>query len=334
MNVRRFELRVDVSHAVPSPGSELAVTLVVPHGDLSGPRNLALAFPGGGYSRGYWDIRWPATECYSEAEYHAERGWLVAAIDHLGVGDSSLPDPSDLTFETLAAANAAASRAVVDGLRAGTLVDGLGPVEIARSIGMGQSMGGCLTIVAQAARSPFDAVAILGFSGIQTVLPSPEGGVEVEHIERGSTDEAALTRSSAQLSSSDVFSWAFHWDDVEPALLDADLGNGYPLRLGTQPPWGSATVPPSAVSMLSPGVVAGGGRRDHGAGVRRRGRAGRVSRSVGGAFGVPRESVYHPRRRPPHGPHAQLRRNAAPTLGTPPRMGWRAPRPVTGVMTA
>ncbi len=255
-NVQRFELRVDVSGAVPWADSELAVTLMVPAGEVDGPRTLALAFPGGGYSRGYWDIQWPGVERYSEAGYHVERGWIVGCVDHLGVGDSSLPDPEGLTFEVLAAANAAASHAVIDGLCDGTLVGGLGKIDVSRTIGIGQSMGGCLTIVAQALHAPFDAIAILGFSGIHTVLPSPDGGVQVERVERGRADERALVRSSAELNSQNVFAWAFHYDDTEPALLEADLGGEYPLRVGTPPPWGSATVPPSAVSMLSEGVVA------------------------------------------------------------------------------
>lgn len=256
MDVQRFELRVDVSGAVPWDVVELAVTLVVPAGGIDGPRTLMVAFPGGGYSRGYWDIQWPGVDGYSEAGYHAARGWLVACVDHLGVGDSSQPDPQSLTFEILAAANAAASRALVDGLRDGTLVDGLGLVDVARTIGVGQSMGGCLTIVAQARHAPYDAIAVLGFSGIHTVLPSPDGGIEVEHVERGRTDEDALVSSSAALGAQDAFTWAFHYDDTDPVLLEADLGDGYPLRLGTPPSWGSATVPPAAVSMLSPGVVA------------------------------------------------------------------------------
>src|SRR5947199_4107094 len=147
MSVRRVELRVDVSHAVPFADAELAVSLILPGDGRAGARFLAVGFPGGGYARGYWDIQWPGVEGYSEAEYHVDRGWVFAAVDHLGVGDSSHPDPEALTLEVLAAANAAGVRAVVDGLCAGTLVDGVAPIEVARTIGIGQSMGGCFTIV-------------------------------------------------------------------------------------------------------------------------------------------------------------------------------------------
>lgn len=252
--IHRHELRIDVSAAVPFDEAELAVTLVVPGGELVGPCPLALGFPGGGYSRGYWDIDWPGG--YSQAAHHAERGWVFAAVDHLGVGDSSQPDPAALTFELLAAANDAATRSIGDGLRAGTLVEGLGPIDLSVVLGMGQSMGGCLSIVAQGRHATFDGLAVLGYSGIHTTLPSPTGGIEVDAVARGEIDPDALTRSSEQLQAIDAFSWAFHWEDVEPALLAADLGEGFPMRLGTPPPWGSASIPPAAVSMLTAGVVA------------------------------------------------------------------------------
>lgn len=250
----RHEIRVDVSEAVPWPGSEVAVTLVVPDDDLAGPRTVAFGFPGDGYSRSYWDIDWPGG--YSQAAFHAERGWLFVAVDHLGVGASSLPVPEALTFEVLAAANDAVVRAVVDRLRVGTLVDGLAPVDVDRTVGFGQSMGGCLSIVAQGTHRTFDAVAVLGYSAIHTVLPSPTGGVELVAAERGVTDAAAVEASTAAIGGVDVFLWAFHWEDVDPDLLAADLGEGYPVRMGTPPPWGSATLPPAAASMLGPAVVA------------------------------------------------------------------------------
>jgi pimeloyl-ACP methyl ester carboxylesterase len=255
MTLSRFDLRIDVSQATPWTDATLAATLVVDPG-VDGPRRLAVAFPGGGYSRGYWDIQWPGAESYSEAEYHAERGWVFVAVDHLGVGESTQPDPDALTYELLAAANAAATRSIVKGLREGSLVAGLPSLAISNTIGIGQSMGGCLTIVTQAQQSAFDAIAVLGYSGIHTVLPSPSGGVAVESIERGSIDEGVLARTSGALLAQNIFEWAFHFEDVDPELRAADLGEGYPMRGDTPPAWGSATIPPAAVSMLSPGAVA------------------------------------------------------------------------------
>ncbi|MFL6806522.1 MAG: hypothetical protein ACJ8FM_21290 [Xanthobacteraceae bacterium] len=38
-------------------------------------------------------------------------------------------------------------------------------------------------------------------------------------------------------------------------LVEADMAGGYPMRT-TAPPWGSVTLPPAAVSMMTAGVIA------------------------------------------------------------------------------
>src|SRR5438132_770438 len=58
---------------------------------------VAFGFPGGGYSRGYYDIRHDG-DAYSQAAFHVGRGWIVVACDHLGVGDSDQPDPARPTW--------------------------------------------------------------------------------------------------------------------------------------------------------------------------------------------------------------------------------------------
>jgi len=207
---------------------------------------VAFGFPGGGYSRGYYDIRHEG-DAYSQAAYHASRGWIFVACDHLGVGDSDLPDPATLSFEVLAEANDAAVRAVLAEL----------DVEPGLVVGMGQSMGGCLTIVAQGRHRTFDAIAVLGYSAIHTVMPSPEGGIALTAVERGTANVEDRDRTTAEIGGVDAFRWAFHSDDADPALVDADLAGGYPVRTDP-PPWGSATLPLSAPSMMTAGVVAGG----------------------------------------------------------------------------
>ena len=74
----RHDVRIDVSEAVGIAGAELAASVVAPT-TVAEPRILAVGFPGGGYSRGYWDIQWPGG--YSQAEYHASRGWTFVAVD-------------------------------------------------------------------------------------------------------------------------------------------------------------------------------------------------------------------------------------------------------------
>ena len=240
--VTKHDIRIDVSQAVGVPDTVVAATLIVPT-DTAESRMLAVAFPGGAYSRGYWDIQWPWG--YSQAEYHAQRGWLFAAVDHVGVGESSLLDPSTLTLELLAQANAAASRSVVSLLASGDLDSSAGPVEIPFVLGIGQSMGGCLSIVTQALHQPFDALAVLGYSASHTVLPSPGGGLSVSAVVRATTDTGV-----------DAFGWSFHFDDVDPAIRHEDLRGGFHFRTESVPPWGSATIPHAAGLMLAPGVVA------------------------------------------------------------------------------
>lgn len=251
MTLRRRELRIDVSNAVPFPGAELAVTLVLPDDAEDGPRTLAVGFPGAFYGRGYWDIAHPGG--YSQAEYHAERGWLFAGIDHLGAGDSSQPDPARMTLEMLAAANDAASRSIIGALRAGTLVAGLGPIDIVRAIGMAQSTGCCVSIITQGRHSTFDALAVLGYSAIHAVIPSPTGPIETRVIERGRTDVGVSEYAMAEVGSEAIIGM-FHWEDVDPALRAADVGSGYPLRT-KMPPWGSASAPAAFVAAIAPGVV-------------------------------------------------------------------------------
>lgn len=53
-----------------------------------------------------------------------------------------------------------------------------------------------------------------------------------------------------------LYSWGFHYDDVDPEIVRLDLED-FPARHGNLPLWGSATRPGAvAASSLTPGVVA------------------------------------------------------------------------------
>jgi alpha-beta hydrolase superfamily lysophospholipase len=249
------EMTIDVTGAVDLPGPlHTAVTVFAPGEHATNGAVVAFAFPGGGYNRHYFDLDLPVDGDYSEARWHAAQGWIYIACDHLAVGDSSKPDPAALTFERMAAANHATVRTVVAGLEQGTLVDGLAPIAVGARLGFGQSMGGCLTIVAQGRHHTFDGIGILGFSAIHTVMPSP-GGEPSRQLEpeRGST-VVDLEDSSAALV--DVFGYAFHWPDVPASVVGSDIST-FPLREGPDvPAWGKgAAPPPMAATMLSPGAV-------------------------------------------------------------------------------
>ncbi|MFL6606440.1 MAG: hypothetical protein ACJ8R9_34635 [Steroidobacteraceae bacterium] len=258
--MRQVDLRIDVSDVVALPAPlEVAVSVFTPD---AVPRDtgaiVMAAFPGGGYGRGYFNMRFPGHSGYSEAEHHTCAGIIFIAGDHLGVGESSVPDFTRLTVEMMAAANDRAVSEVLRRLKAGSLTKEIPPVQIASTVGIGQSMGGCLTVVMQARHSTYNAIAPLGYSAIHTVLPqrSAEARRKAilahQHPRGGDLSSASIAASSAQIED---FVYPFHWEDVPADILQADMAGGYPLRR-TVPPFGSGTIPTCALQMMHPGYIA------------------------------------------------------------------------------
>src|SRR3546814_8628099 len=99
---------------------------------------------------------------------------------YLGFGDSTIPEGNALTLDNVAAANHATVQEVMRRLNEGTLVDGLGPITNATTLGIGQSMGGCFAIVAQGQLGTFDGVGKLGYSGSHTVVTTRPGQTGAE----------------------------------------------------------------------------------------------------------------------------------------------------------
>ena len=258
--MQTLELRINVSAAVPLAGlHEIAMTVYLPAADALGAQPVAIfASPGGGYTRHYYDMQPPGHSGYSQAQAHVREGFIFVSYDHLGVGDSSTGHLRDYTVPQLAAANDAAVREVARRLSAGTLSDALPALPDLVRIGIGQSMGGCVTVVMQGRHATFDGIAPLGYSALHTVLPQRDAAEQqrgLEHHARIGTQ--AVAEISVQEASQGVvdFVYPFHWEDVPADILDADMSGGYPMRK-TAPKWGSLTVPPCAVTMMTPGVVA------------------------------------------------------------------------------
>jgi pimeloyl-ACP methyl ester carboxylesterase len=258
--MKKLDLRIDVSKAVPLPGPlELALSVYLPDPARLAARPIVMAaFPGGGYSRGYFDMHFPGHQGYSQAEHHTAAGLVFIAGDHLGVGDSSLPDFSKLSIEMIAEANDCAVREVLARLEAGTLSPDFPPLRRPVRIGIGQSMGGCVTIVMQGRKQTYDAIAPLGYSAIHTVLPQRSEAARLKsmqgHAHQRGADLAKLSVAETSRSIED-FVYPFHWEDVPKDILDADMAGGYPLRK-TAPPFGSLTIPSCAIQMMAPGCVA------------------------------------------------------------------------------
>ena len=239
---------------------------------------VCFAKPGAGYCRGYYTKDLPAPGPGlgpgAQAAWHAERGWIFVVVDHLGVGESSLHDPGRLTFAPVIAAAEAAEDVVRQRLALGTLVDGLEPVTDAVTIGIGQSMGGAFTIVQQGRHHGYDGVAVLGYSPVRTQPPAPPGAplLTFPWVPRDTqlsegvftngpalaeqaqlAERAAETPGVALAPGAQPMAWPFHYDDVDPDVVRRDMED-YPARHGDVPPWGSATIPGTAVLWcLAPG---------------------------------------------------------------------------------
>jgi alpha-beta hydrolase superfamily lysophospholipase len=273
-----IELRIEVTEAVGlGMPAETAATVFLPECEqLAQPPVVCFAFPGGGYSRRYYSFDMPDSSGGGEAGWHVERGWIFVACDHLGFGDSTCPEGSVLNFDNVARGNKATVDAVMQKIESGTLLEGYAPISGATKLGIGQSMGGCFTIVLQGQHGTFDGIAALGFSGAHTAVPSRPGtppavwpwilrGTSLDHPQPlNVTAIAAATApmlgdleslmETAAAQSEHPFAWAFHFDDEPADIVAADMAAS--AGTGPLPAWRSATTPPCGLYMVAPGAVA------------------------------------------------------------------------------
>lgn len=179
--------------------AQLSGTVHLPAGT---PHAVLVCWPGGSYSRSYWDLM-PG---YSFAEHMADRGFLVVAADPLGVGASDKPADGDTVTM---AAMAAAAASYVDGLRQ-RLRDGdpvLGGAPEVPVIGVGHSLGGGITVLEQAEHGSYDAIAVLGFTH-----GDKENALVGLEVEAG--DDAAMQAAVAQAKAF----FGDTWDDVYSSI--------------------------------------------------------------------------------------------------------------------
>jgi pimeloyl-ACP methyl ester carboxylesterase len=167
------DLTLDVSASLPfDEPSHVAASIHLPEA----PRAALICWPGGSYGRAYWDMQIPGHPGYSFAEHMTAKGYLVLAADHLGVGASSKPADGDrVGFETMSAASAAFAEQVRGLLAQGAPELGGAPLDIP-VVGVGHSLGACLTVVTQARYRCYDAVALLGFTHGQKDLAVSAAG--------------------------------------------------------------------------------------------------------------------------------------------------------------
>ena len=223
-----LELSFDVTQAVGSgePLSQ-AAWLFLPR-DPARARAVLLCLAGGTYDKRYWHLEVPGHSGYSFAEHLAAQGYLVVALDHLGTGGSSDPLRSgSLGLRLLAAGDAGAAAQLNARLREGTLVPGLAPMHLPL-VGVGHSMGSCLTTMVAAQARPYDAVVLLGY-GVQISNVQNEAGDGGDLDSRISQSEA-IFRQLNGAGADDVsclvprghLRQLFHAPDVPDEVVAAD----------------------------------------------------------------------------------------------------------------
>ena len=171
-------LKVDSGVALAGEGAlGIAVSVWFPETPHLHESAVALVcLPGGNMNRRYFDLR-PADgdETFSFALQMTARGFVVVALDYLGLGDSSKPrDGYALAPDVLTQACVNATDAILARLRAGLVSPDAPALPQLTSIGVGHSMGAMMTVLLQAQSRAHAAIALLGFStrGLPEYVPA------------------------------------------------------------------------------------------------------------------------------------------------------------------
>jgi hypothetical protein len=153
----------EISVEMPFGQQQVTLTASV-HQPPAAPRAVLVCWPGGSYDRRYWQF--DAVPGYSFAEHMTAQGFAVVAADHLGVGDSSAPaDVDAVNLDAMARAAGALATTVRERLPGAPL------------LGVGHSLGGCITIITQSLLGTYDGVASLGFThGAKDSVTADAGG--------------------------------------------------------------------------------------------------------------------------------------------------------------
>lgn len=283
-----FDFDIDVTQQVALGGpAHVAVTVTLPDPeDIPSPPIVCFAKPGGGYSRGYFTVDLPGPARGAQSDWHAQRGWVFVSVDHLGVGGSSIHDAAKLDYTTTAAGNMAAETEILRRLANGSLAEGFPAIADPVTIGIGQSMGGCMTIIQQGRYHCYDGIGVLGYSAVHTHPPVRPGTepIVAPWLPRDTlldSDPPVIVNAGAVATSRDRAAsapppgagtehpmlWGFHYtDDYDDEAKEAaltDLARFFHIhepdkQVGIEcQPWGSLTTPGAvARSCLTPGTVA------------------------------------------------------------------------------
>jgi pimeloyl-ACP methyl ester carboxylesterase len=274
-----IELLIDVDCPDLQTYAQVAATLVFPALDgLSLPPVVCFAKPAGSYSRAYFTCDLPGPGSGAQAQWHAEQGWIFVAVDIVGTGDSSRHPTQDLTLPVVSEVSARAEEEILLRLANGMIAPDLPPIIQPTRIGIGHSLGGCLTIMQQAHHASYDGIVVLGYGVFHNHPPSPPGeppvvvpwfsrDVSVERpggILNRAAVEAHRRRNAGSTSHPGLsaLQWSSYYDDVPDDVIGTDLSH-YEYAPGSEPdssmpglPWAaSGFAGHAAQAVLTPGLV-------------------------------------------------------------------------------
>jgi pimeloyl-ACP methyl ester carboxylesterase len=235
--MQRVDIRVDVTGKTELAGAlSTAVRICLPEPDSLPSRPIvAFCYPGGRYSRLYYDIQMPGHSGYSQAEHHAEHGIILVAADHLGVGDSSDADRTQVTYENVTEADRVTVDEVVRLLATGELDPEYPAILDPVLIGMGQSYGALLVAFQQGRLKTFDGMALLGYGAFPTVKPVPPSD--------GTSMDGGTNVPFESLSEVERKSYFMHWEDIPNDVYELDMRGEYDPARTDLSPWASRTRP-------------------------------------------------------------------------------------------
>ncbi len=212
--MQKIKLTWNISHLTPYSTPVTLSGQLFAADDLTannGTVELLVCLHGGSCSSDYYhpDYLDPS---YSFARYMTERGYLVLAIDTLGMGASSKPQPENqLTLEMIAAASDFATRQTAAGLLEGEWLQ-LPQHCTLRLSGLGHSMGGMLAVYQQGCFQTFERLIVAGWSN----LPLELGDTDVASV------QASLAAGGYIATDRQPMRGLFHLPDVPEQLIESD----------------------------------------------------------------------------------------------------------------
>ena len=210
-------MRLDVSEHMPFCGVHSIAVEAFWSSELCEdqlPTQILFCKPGGAMNRNYFSLVAQEDYTYNFAHYMACRNIIVVTIDHLGVGESSVPKEGyELTLETLAAANDVAVQQILNLFANGKYCENLPALTKLRPIGVGHSMGAMLAVVQQYKYGSYQGLLLLGFCnrGIPDLLSEEQ---------KPYIDNSALARRDAVILAREYFIEPYVQNTRERAVVN------------------------------------------------------------------------------------------------------------------